>query len=81
VAFATEISTYVSETLGMPTTWGIQVGGTFMTLHWFTDYASMADLEAALVTVLADAGYLDILAKAQDLFVEGRSEDSIIYLM
>jgi hypothetical protein len=81
VAFAAEISEYVTETLGMPTTWGMQVGGPFATLHWFTDYANMAELEAALLKVTADAGYNDVLAKAKDLFVEGRSEDTIIYMM
>lgn len=28
-----------------------------------------------------DAGYIAILGKAEDLFVEGRTEDSIIYMM
>ena len=80
-AFAAEVSTYVTETLGMPTAWGMQVGGTFQTVHWFTDYANMTELEAGLVTTITDAGYIEILGKAKDLFVEGRTEDSIIYMM
>ena len=80
-AFAAEISNYVTETLGMPTAWGMQVGGTSGTLHWFTDYANMTELEAGLVKVTTDAGYNEVLAKAKDLFVDGRTEDSIIYMM
>jgi hypothetical protein len=81
VAFATEISKYTTETLGMPTTWGMQIGGTFPTIHWFTDFENMTELEAGLVKTLTDAGYIEILAKAKDLFIEGRSEDSMIYMM
>ena len=81
MAFAADVSKYVTETLGLPTTWGLQVGGTFATLHWFSEYADMAELEAALLKITTDSGYLDVLAKAKDLFVEGRTEDSIIYMM
>jgi hypothetical protein len=59
----------------------LQVGGTFATLHWFSEYADMAELEAALLKITTDSGYQDVLAKAKDLFVEGRTEDSIIYMM
>jgi len=81
MTFAADVSKYVTETLGLPTTWGLQVGGTFATLHWFSEYADMAELEAALLKITTDSGYLDVLAKAKDLFVEGRTEDSIIYMM
>jgi hypothetical protein len=37
MAFAADVSKYVTETLGLPTTWGLQVGGTFATLHWFSE--------------------------------------------
>ena len=80
-AFAAEVSKYVTETLGMPTAWGMQVGGVYGQVHWFTDYATMADLEAGLVKTLTDPGYLAILAKAEGLFIEGSSKDSIIYMM
>lgn len=80
-AFAAEISTYTTETLGMPTTWGLQVGGTLATLHWFTDFADMSALEAGLGKTLTDPGYMEALAKAADLFIAGRTEDSIIYMM
>jgi hypothetical protein len=80
-AFAAEICKYTTETLGMPTVWGLQVGGTLATLHWFTDFANMTELEAGLVKTLTDAGYMEALTRAADLFVEGRTEDSIVYMM
>jgi hypothetical protein len=80
-AFAAEICKYTTETLGMPTAWGLQVGGTLATLHWFTDFADMTGLEAGLAKTMTDAGYTEALTKAADLFVEGRTEDSIIYMM
>ncbi|WP_107771152.1 hypothetical protein [Nocardioides sediminis] len=79
--FAAEVSQYVTETMGLPTTWGLQVGGPLSTVHWFTDFEDMAAMEAGLVKTITDAGYLKLLAKAEDLFVEGRSEDSIVYMM
>lgn len=80
-AFAAEICAYTTETMGLPTVWGLQVGGTLATLHWFTDFANMTEFEAGLGKTLADAGYIELLAKAHDLFVQGRTEDSIIYMM
>ena len=80
-AFAAEVSQYVTESMGMTTTWGIQVGGPLSTVHWFTDFENMAEMEAGLVKTITDDGYLKLLAKTGHLFVEGRSEDSIIYMM
>ena len=80
-AFAAEISKYVTETLGLPTTWGMQVGGIYGQVHWFTDYGTMAELDAGMVKTLTDPGYLAILAKAEGLFIDGRTEDSIIVMM
>jgi hypothetical protein len=80
-AFAAEICKYATETMGMPTAWGMQVGGSFATVHWFTDLADMAEFEAGLVTTITDAGYLDIVAKAEGLLVEGSVEDTVIYMM
>lgn len=80
-AFATEICAYSTQTLGIPTTWGLQVGGTYGTIHWFSDFDDMAGFDAAVVKTLTDPGYLAIMAKAEDLFVEASTEDTVIYLM
>ena len=60
---------------------GVEVGGTVGTVHWFIDFGDMAELEAGLGKTLTDAGYLEILAKADGLFIEGRSHDTLIYTM
>ena len=80
-AFAAEISKYLTESMGIPTTWGMQVGGTFGTMHWFAEYPDMAAFEAGLIKTITDPGYIAILAKAETIFVEGTTEDSIIYMM
>ena len=80
-AFAAEICKYVTESLGIPTTWGLQVGGTYGTMHWFSDYADMAAFEVGIAKTLTDPGYLAILAKAEGLFIEGTTKDSIIHMM
>lgn len=79
--FAAEITQYVTENLGIPTTWGLQVGGTNGLVHWFSEFEDMAALEAGLAKTLTDPGYLAILAKGNDLFVEGSTQDTIIYMM
>ncbi|WP_344942745.1 hypothetical protein [Terrabacter ginsenosidimutans] len=65
----------------MSTTWGVEVGGPVGTMHWYTDFADMAELEAGLGKSMTDAGYIELIARAADLFIEGRTEDSIIYIM
>lgn len=79
--WAAEMSTYLTEKLGMPTTWGVEVGGPVGTIHWYVDFANMAELEAGLGKSMTDAGYIELIARAADLFIEGRTEDSIIAIM
>jgi hypothetical protein len=80
-AFAAEVSKYLTESMGIPTTWGMEIGGTFGTMHWFAEYADMAAFEVGLGKTLTDPGYIALLAKAEPLFVEGSTEDTIIYMM
>jgi hypothetical protein len=80
-AFAAEVAKYVTEHWGTPTIWGLQVGGTYGTVHWFTDFANMTEFEAQIGRTLTDEGYRALLAKAQDYFVTGSTEDTIIYTM
>lgn len=80
-ASAAEISAYLTEKLGMPTTWGVEVGGPVGTMHWYIDFADMAALEAGLAKSMTDPGYIEIIARAASLFIEGRTEDSIIFMM
>jgi len=79
--FAAEVSEYMTTTLGFPTTWGTQVGGTYGMLHWFGDYENMAELEMALLRTATDEGYRALLKGAEDCFVTGGLTDTIIYMM
>jgi hypothetical protein len=80
-AFAAEVSAYVTETFGAPTVWGMQVGGTYGTVHWFTEYADMTEFGAVGARTLTDPGYLALMAKGAGLFVQGSLEDAIIWLV
>ena len=80
-AFAAEVTKYVTENWGLTMIWGWQVGGTYITVHWFVDYANMTEMEAALGRTMTDEGYRKLLGKAQDYFVTGTVEDTIVYTM
>lgn len=80
-AVAAEVSEYVTQNWGSPSTWGMGLGGTYGTVHWFTDYEDMAAFEQAVLRSVTDPGYLAIVAKAEGLFIEGRMEDTIVWLM
>jgi hypothetical protein len=80
-AFAAEMCEYVTQAWGIPLHWGMQVGGANGMIHWFMDYEDMAAFEAGVLRSLTDPGYLAVLAKAEGLFVEGSTKDTIIYMM
>jgi hypothetical protein len=80
-AFAAEMCEYVTQAWGIPLEWGMQVGGTNGMIHWFMDYEDMAAFEAGVVRSMTDPGYLAVLAKAEGLFIEGSTKDTIIYMM
>lgn len=80
-AFAAEVSKYVTENWGNITSWGTGVGGTYGTVHWFTDYEDLAAFEKGMFRSFTDPGYIAILAKAEGLFIEGSTKDTIIYMM
>ncbi|MFQ5553992.1 MAG: hypothetical protein ACE5GC_01315 [Acidimicrobiia bacterium] len=78
--FAATVSDYVGENFGVTVTWGLQVGGTLGTLHWYADYESMAQLEETLGRTMTDAQYLKLVDEAADLFA-APPEDTLVYTM
>lgn len=78
--FAATVSEYVGENFGVTVTWGLQMGGTLGTIHWYSDYASLAEFEGLLARTMTDAGYLKLLDEAQDLFADP-PEDTLVYTM
>lgn len=79
--FAGAIAGYVGETFGTELTWGIEVGGAFGRIHWYADYANMAELEIDFGRTMSDEGYLKLVDDAEDVFLPGRTEDKIVYTM
>ena len=79
--FAGAIAGYMGETFGTELTWGIEIGGAFGRIHWYADYASMADLETDLGRTMSDEGYTKLVDDAEDIFLAGRTEDMIVYTM
>ena len=78
--FAATISEYWQENFGLAVTWGVQIGGTLGTVHWYSDHENMAQLEEAFGFAMSDEGYLKLIADAQDLFA-APPEDTIVYTM
>ena len=66
--FAATISEYVEEQFDTTVTWGLQIGGTVGAIHWYSDYGSLGELEEILGRTMTDAGYMKLIAEAQDLF-------------
>jgi hypothetical protein len=79
-AFAGKMSEYLTG-LGMDSHWGMEVGGTYGTIVWFSDFPDMAGLEASNGKLLADAGYNDLVNSAATLFNAGSGRDRLFMLM
>ena len=79
--FAAAVTDYISENWGISIIWGVEVGGTFGKIHWASDYANMAQLEETFGKTMTDEGYRSLLADANDFFITGKTEDTIIYTM
>ncbi len=79
--FAATVTDYIRENWGISITWGVEVGGTFGKVHWFSDYTDMAHLEQTLGMTMSDEGYRQLLADANDLFVTGETTDTLVYTM
>jgi len=79
-AFAGKMSGYLTD-LGMDSHWGMEVGGTYGTIVWFSDFPDMAALETSNGKLLADAGYNDLVKSAASLFNAGSGRDRIFMLM
>lgn len=78
--YAGDICSYLEELTGVPVIWGLEVGGTVGKMHFYADYENFAALETAFAVSSADAGYGELLAAGDDLFV-GAAEDTWVYTM
>ncbi len=55
-----------------------EIFGDYSAVHWYADYEDLATLEKVNAQLLTDQGYLAMLNKSADLFVEGSVHDTLI---
>jgi hypothetical protein len=80
-AFAGRVCQYLAG-MGIEVQWGMEVGGEFSTIVWFSDTDDMATVEAQLGKMMADTGYNELVnGAAADLFVPGKVRDRLFMLM
>jgi hypothetical protein len=79
-AFATNVCEYLG-TIGIPVTWGMEIGGTLGKVYWFQDLPDLATYDANNIKLFTDAGYNEMLAGAEGLFIPGSVEDRLVRTM
>jgi hypothetical protein len=77
--FAKEIADYVNSNYEETT---VQVFseqfGAYGKVHWFSDHENMGAVEQFGTKTMSDEGYLALLAKSVDLFIEGSIRDLVM---
>ena len=79
MAWAVKTATYISQNLGVNVQVMRNVGGLVSQVHWVSNYASLADFEASMTKIVADAGYQQLLAEggAGGLFAANSIVDNL----
>jgi len=82
VTWAKEIVDYIIKIDGVPeTTVYLNSLGKLGTLRWFADYEDLATLEKVSLKLNTDQGFLDMVTKGQNFFIEGTVYDEVMRLM
>jgi hypothetical protein len=81
MTFAAEVTAHVKDNWGIDIIWGMEVGGTFGKVNWFSDYDNMAHLEETFGRTMTDEGYRSLLEKAADVFFPNATQDTLVYTM
>ncbi|MES3004361.1 MAG: hypothetical protein V4787_26960 [Pseudomonadota bacterium] len=77
MTFAGEMIEFISATQGQKMQLRLPVGGNPHRLCFYTGYNSLADMEKAQASLMADPKYLSILGKSAALFIPGSTHDDI----
>ena len=80
MAFAAEIAEYFTTTFGVAVKWGTGIAGTYGKVYWFADYDDLAQFETVAGQWIADQEYLQKVARGEQLFVAGLSEDTLVWI-
>lgn len=77
IAFAKQVSDYIAKKHGVRLEVMLPVGGNPQRIAWRAEYESLGAMEAAQSKTLADAKYLELVAKGANNFIAGSVNDSI----
>ncbi len=75
LAWAREVAAYVTNKTGVELKVEIAASGNPYRLRWISQAESLAALEQATKKVMSDPKYMELLAKAADLFIPGATID------
>jgi len=75
MAFAKEVTAYVRDNFDVDLKVFMESDGT---LYWITDYPDFETFASKRTAITADAGYWEIIAKAEGLLLDGSVQDTIL---
>ena len=75
MAFANEIADYVRGTYGVDLKVYVESDGT---IYWISDYPDFETFGSTRAAITADAGYWEIIAKAEGLLLDGSLQDTVL---
>lgn len=79
VKWAKEVAGYITKNYSPVSVQAYsEIFGDYSAVHWYTDYEDLATIEKINAQLLTDQGYLALLNKAGDLFIEGSIHDTLI---
>ncbi|MEO6821050.1 MAG: hypothetical protein ABI468_00675 [Candidatus Nanopelagicales bacterium] len=77
LAFAREVAAHITTTTGTEVSVAVPVGGNPSRISWSTRHESLADFDAVMMALMADAAYAALMAKNADNFIPGSVHDDI----
>jgi hypothetical protein len=77
MTFAREVVAHITATTGAEVSVALPIGGNPNRIAWSTRHDSLADFDTMMLTLMADPGYVELLAKNSDNFIPGSVHDEI----
>ena len=77
VAYAKAVAAHITTTTGTEVVVALQVGGNPSRITWSTQHDSLADFDVAMMALMADPAYAELVEKNADQFILGSVHDDI----
>lgn len=77
VGWSLQVAEYAKSVMGIPVEVVMPLGGNFFDIGWKVQYESMDAVEKSLTKLNADPQYLDLLQRAEGLFVPGSAREEL----